>query len=147
MVRSPDLAAYVVARLEEAGRTLYCLPRGGEGPRLRTAQLDFVRTAAEIALGDPLARIRMPVPGSAKIDAMDEAYGWLGLIPQDNYVLRRIVGARSLVNPLTDRHMFSWRKLGAMLGADHRAVPRWHAEGIAHIVRALSRDVSLRDAA
>ncbi len=147
MVRSRDLADYVVARLEEAGRTLYCLPRGGDGPRLRVAQLDFVRSAAEVALGDPAARIRLPIPGSSKIDAMDEAYRWLGLIPQDNYVLRRIVGARSLVNPLTDRHMFSWRKLGAMLGADHRAVPRWHAEGIGHIVAALSRDVSLRDAA
>ena len=142
-----DLADYVVSRLEEAGRTLYCLPRGAGAPRLRVAHLDMVRTAAEVAMGDASGRIRLPVPGSAKIDAMDEAYGWLGLIPQESYVLRRIVGARSLVNPMTDRHLFSWRRLGAMLGADHRAVPRWHTEGIGHIVAALSGKVTLRDAA
>jgi hypothetical protein len=92
-----------------------------------------------VALGDQSGRIRLPVPGSARIDAMDEAYGWLGLIPQESYVLRRIVGARSLVNPLTDRHLFSWRRLAGMVGCDHRAVPRWHADGIGHIVAALSR--------
>lgn len=141
------LAGYVVARLEQAGRTLYCLPQKGGAPSLRVAAMDIVRSAAEVAMGDSGGRIRLPVPSSARISEMDEAYGWLSLIPQESYVLRRIVGARSLVNPVTERHLFSWRRLGAMLGADHRAVPRWHAEGIGHIVAALSRKISLRDAA
>lgn len=150
MKASSEAAAFVVARLEDAGRTLYCLPRGAGAPRLRTANLDILRSAADVAQGDATGRIRPPVPSSAKIDEMDEAYGWLGLIPQDNYVLRRLVAARSLVNPTTDRHLFSWRRLGAMIGADHRAVPRWHAEGIGHIVAALRArggPISLRDAA
>lgn len=147
MTTQATLQDYVVARLEEAGRTLYCLPRSGGAPTLRTSQLDLVRTAAEVAMNDPAGRIRLPVPGSARIDAMDEAYSWLSLIPQERYVLRRIVAARSLVSPVTDRHLFSWRRLGKMLGADHRAVPRWHSEGIAHIVRALGGRVRRRGAA
>ena len=70
---------------------------------------------------------------------MDEALAWLQLIPQDRYVLRRIVGARSLVHPISDRHLYSWRRLGSVLGADHKAVQRWHAQGIATIVAGLRR--------
>jgi hypothetical protein len=69
---------------------------------------------------------------------MDEALGWIPLIPRDRSVLRRIVGARALVNPLTDRHLYPWRRLGAMLGADHKAVQRWHAQGVDIIVSALN---------
>jgi hypothetical protein len=61
------------------------------------------------------------------------------LIPVENYVLRRIVGARCLVSPVTDRHLFPWRRLAAALGADHKAVQRWHAQGIAIIVAALNK--------
>ena len=133
------MADFVTARLEEAGRTLYCLPRSGGAPKLRTASYDIVRSAAEIAVGDTSSRIRLPVPSSSRIDAMDEAFGWLSLIPQDRYVLRRLVGARALVDPTTDRHLFSWRRLAGMMGADHRAVPKWHAEGIGLIVAALRK--------
>ena len=136
------MAEFVIARLEEAGRTLYCLPRSGGAPKLRTATYDIVRSAAEVALGDTSSRIRMPVPSSSRIDAMDEAFGWLSLIPQDRYVLRRLVGARALVDPTTDRHLFSWRRLAGMMGADHRAVPKWHAEGIGFIVAALRTSAS-----
>jgi hypothetical protein len=69
---------------------------------------------------------------------MDEVFGWIGLIPQDRVVLRRIVHARSLVSPLTGRHLYSWRKLGTLLGADHKAVQRWHWDGLGLILDALS---------
>jgi hypothetical protein len=68
---------------------------------------------------------------------MDEAMGRIALIPADRYVLRRIVGARSLVSPATGRHLFAWRRLGLLLGADHKAVQRWHAQGIALIAAGL----------
>jgi len=54
-------------------------------------------------------------------------------------VLRRIVGARSLVHPITQRHLFPWRRLAASIGADHKAVQRWYAQGIELIVAALNR--------
>ena len=130
-------AAYVVMRMEEAGHTLLCLPETGHSTRMRSSALELVRTACEIEQAAPGKRLRLPVPSAGRIGAMDEAWRWLGLIPPDRYVLRRIVGARALVSPVTERHLFSWRRLGGLLGADHRAVQRWHAEGIGLIVTAL----------
>jgi hypothetical protein len=138
-------ADYVVYRLEEAGATLLALPGTGWSTRLRSSKLDIVHTALE-AYGWTAAKIRPAVPSSEKITRMDVALGWIPLIPLDRYVLRRVVGARSLVHPLSDRHLYPWRRLGAALGADHKAVQRWHAQGIGMIVKALTTDPALRDA-
>jgi Domain of unknown function (DUF6362) len=128
---------YIVARLEEAGAALLSLPSTGYSTRLRTSSLEIVRLALE-SYGWSDRSVRPAVPSAARISRMDEAMGWIGLIPVDRYVLRRIVGARSLVSPMTDRHVFPWRRLGAAMGADHKAVQRWHAEGIGIIVKALA---------
>jgi hypothetical protein len=133
-------ADYVVYRLEEAGATLMALPGTGWSTRLRTSSLEIVRTALE-AYGWGEARIRPPVPSAEKITRMDEAMSWIPLIPLDRYILRRVVGARSLVHPITDRHLFPWRRLGKALGADHKAIQRWHAQGIGIIVAALKARV------
>ncbi|MEO8715087.1 MAG: DUF6362 family protein [Acetobacteraceae bacterium] len=130
-------AVFVVRRLEEAGAALLAMPNTGWTTKLRTSNLDIVRLAAD-SYAPTDKRIRPPVPSAAEITRMDEAMGWILLIPVDRYVLRRIVGARSLVNPVTERHLFPWRRLGAAMGADHKAVQRWHAEGIARIVAALT---------
>ncbi|PPQ27046.1 DUF6362 family protein [Rhodopila globiformis] len=129
-------ADFVIYRLEEAGATLLALPNTGWSTRLRSSSLEIVRTALE-SYGWTEARIRPVTPSAEKITRMDEALSWISLIPLDRYVLRRIVGARSLVHPITDRHLFPWRRLGAALGADHKAVQRWHAQGIRIIVEAL----------
>ena len=94
-------AETVVYRLEEAGRTLLSLPRSGYTTALRTTTLDIVRSAADCLTerGRDAAPIRPAYPSSAQIDRMDEAYGWIPLIPRDKLVLRRIVGARSLGEP------------------------------------------------
>ncbi len=132
-------ADFVIYRLEEAGATLLALPGTGWTTRLRTSSLEIVRTALE-SYGWTETRIKPPVPSSEKITRMDEAMGWLPLIPVDRYVIRRVVGARSLVHPITDRYLFPWRRLGAALGADHKAVQRWHAQGIDMIVNALKQN-------
>jgi hypothetical protein len=129
-------ADFVIYRLEEAGATLLALPGSGWSTRLRSSAIDIVRTSLE-SYGWSETRIRPAIPSSEKITRMDEAMGWLSLIPQERYVLRRVVGARSLVHPITDRHLFPWRRLGAALGADHKAVQRWHAQGIDIIAMAL----------
>ena len=105
---------------------------------MRSSSLEVLRSACELAEAAPGKRLRLPVPPAERIAAMDEAWTWLGLIPNDRYVLRRIVGARALVSPTTEKHLFSWRRLGGLLGADHRAVQRWHAEGIGWIVTGLT---------
>jgi hypothetical protein len=133
----PVDAQYVIARLEEAGQTLLALPNTGYTTHLRTGGLEIVRTAAE-SYGWTDQRIRPAIPPAARITRMDEAWLWIPLIPRDRVVLRRIVGARSLVSPVTERHMFTWRRLGTLLGADHKAIQRWHAQGIAMILEALA---------
>jgi Domain of unknown function (DUF6362) len=129
-------ADFVVYRLEEAGATLLALPHSGYSTRLRTSSLEIVQTALD-AFDWSEARIRPAVPSADKITRMDEALAWILLIPVDRYVLRRVVGARSLVNPVTDRHLFPWRRLGKALGTDHKAIQRWHAQGIGMIIAAL----------
>ena len=131
-------ADLVIYRLEEAGAALLALPGTGWSTRMRGSSLEVVRAAIE-SYGWTTNRIRPPVPSAARITRMDEAMSWLLLVPIDRYVLRRIVGARSLVHPITERHLFPWRRLGAALGADHKAVQRWHAQGIDLIVTALNR--------
>jgi hypothetical protein len=134
----PVDADFVIYRLEEAGATLLALPGTGWTTKLRTSSIEIVRTALE-NYGWTETRIRPPTPSAEKITRMDEAMGWIGVIPLDRYVLRRIVGARSLVHPVTDRHLFPWRRLAAALGADHKAVKRWHVQAIDMIVVALNR--------
>lgn len=132
-------AALVIYRLEEAGATLLALPTRGLRPAdAGAAWPDVVHQAAE-AYGYTGEQIRPAVPSAAAITRMDEALRWVGLIPDQRRVLRRIVGARSLIAPLTGRHLFSWRRIGETIGADHRAVQRWHAEGIDTITSRLNK--------
>jgi hypothetical protein len=131
-------AEQVIYRLEEAGAALLALPGTGWSTRLRSSSLEIVRAAIE-SYGWTTNRIRPPIPSAARITRMDEAMSWIPLIPLDRYVLRRIVGARSLVHPITERHLYPWRRLAAALGADHKAVQRWHVQGIDLIVSALNR--------
>jgi len=131
-------AELVVARLEEAGRTLLALPEGGYSTRLRQSRLAVMPNPSE-GYGWEAVRARIPVPPAARITAMDEALAWIALIPEDRRVLRRIVGARALVHPLSERHLYPWRRLGALLGADHKAVQRWHKEAVGIIVVGLNR--------
>ena len=136
-------AETVIVRLEEAGCTLLCLPNTGPTTALRQTRHQFVADAlGAYANADP-ARPRPPVPPALRITRMDQALAWIPLIPPDNLVLRRIVGCRCLVSPLTGRHLFSWRRLARLLGADHKAIQRWHANGIDTIVRTINRDATL----
>jgi hypothetical protein len=130
--------AVVLSRLEEAGATLLAMPDRGPSTRLRQMRFDIVHTALE-AYGWKAPPLRAPAPDSAAISAMDEAFGWLRHIPDGNFVIRRIVGARALVHPLTRRHLFTWRRLAAVIGADHKSVQRWHGQGLQMIVSALNR--------
>jgi hypothetical protein len=126
----------LVACLEEAGATLLSLPKTGFSPALKTSALPILRDATE-SYGWSAAEVRPPMPSASRISRMDIVFGYLALIPQDRYLLRRIIGCRSLVHPISGRHLFSWRRLAEVLGADHKAIQRWHAEGIRIIVLAL----------
>ncbi len=130
-------AESVRAALEEAGCTLLALPQSGPSTCLRQGGLEWVRDAAS-AYPPDRTQIRPAVPSAASIDRMDRVLAWIPRIPADKFVLRRVVGARCLINPATGRHLFSWRRLGTAIGADHKAVQRWHAQGIDLIVATLN---------
>jgi hypothetical protein len=124
-------------RLEEAGETLLLLPPGGYTTRLRTSTWNVLEGLE--GYGQTPGRLRLPVPSAAKITRMDEALSWLALIPDDKYVLRRLVASRMLVSPLTGRHLYPWRRLATLLGADHKAIQRWHGQGIDLLLSAVNR--------
>jgi hypothetical protein len=132
----PRDAATIISRLDDAGAALLAMPATGYSTRMRQMRFDIVHTALE-AYGWEAPALRAPAPNAAAITAMDEAFGWLALIPEENFVLRRILGARALVHPLTERHLFPWRRLAQILGADHKSVQRWHGQGVAIILRAI----------
>lgn len=134
---APADAEFVIYRLNEAGTTLLSLPDTGYSTRLRTARYEVLQPCIEVS-GWDAKRLRPPTPTSAQITRMDQAMGWITRIPVDRKVLRRLVGARSLVSPLTGRHLFSWRRLGKAIGADHKAVQRWHDQGIDLICHSLN---------
>ncbi len=134
--RFPDAKA-LIAHLEEAGETLLLLPHTGHTTRLRTSAWNVLEGLE--GYGQTPGRLRLPVPSAARITRMDEALSWLPLIPDDKYVLRRLVAARMLVSPLTGRHLHPWRRLGTLLGADHKAIQRWHAQGIDLLLTAVNR--------
>ena len=130
-------AETVIYRLEEAGRTLIALPSKGCLPaQWGNGWPQVVHAAAEAYGYDP-EQIRPPAPEAQAITRMDEAWRWVSEIPEDKKNLRRIVLMRALVHPVTERHRWSWRRIGRSLGWDYRAIQRWHAQGIDLIVAGL----------
>ena len=130
-------AEELIGRLEAAGATLLALPSRGYSTQLRTMKFDVVHTALE-AYGWQAAVVRPAMPSAADISRMDEAFGWLAMVPEAKYVLCRILGARALVHPITGRHLFPWRRIATMLGADHKSIQRWHGQGIELVLRGLN---------
>jgi hypothetical protein len=120
----------VISRLEEAGRTLLSLPPERAAGHCRTSIWEYVREPVH-SMAFP--RKSEPTPSPKDVSRMDEALRWPVLIPLDKFVLRRIVCARMMVSPRTGRHLFPWRRIGTLLGADHKAIQRWHEQGI-HII-------------
>ncbi len=133
----------VIHRLEEAGHTLLSLPDSGHTTSLRQTRHQYVAEALGAYMAAAPDRPRPPIPPAARITRMDQSLAWIPLIPTDKLVLRRIVGCRCLVSPLTGKHLFTWRRLARLLGADHKAIGRWHATGIDLIVATLNRDAAL----
>jgi hypothetical protein len=126
----------VLDRLEHAGRTLLCLNDGSGGGRC-VWPFAILPDPAE-AYGYTAEVERWPTPSPSDITRMDEAFAWLALIPEDRFVLRRIVGLRCLVHPISGRHLNSWRRIGGRLHCSHEAARRWQGQAIGYIGRGLS---------
>lgn len=130
-LRTPE---WLVTAFEDAGRTLQAMPSRGCRPNgYGNNWPDMVHDAKE-AYGWMADRMRPAYPNAQDIARMDEIYSWIGLIPESQRLLRRIVMLRSLVNPITDRHRFSWRKVARVLGHDDKSTKAWHSKAIGTIL-------------
>ena len=137
ILSTADPLQTLIDRLEQAGATLLALPASGHSTRLRMTRYECVHDAVA-AYGWQPARLCPVHPSNAAIDQMDESWAWLTLIPEPQAMLRRIVGARALVHPITLRHLYPWRRLATLLGADHKSIQRWHKEGLKLILAGLT---------
>lgn len=127
----------VIRRLERAGATLLALRVRGYSTEVAMRRHEVVREAVE-SYGWQDETIRPAVPNARAVAAMDEAFGWLAFIPDSDFVARRVVSARSLVDPVTDRYLFSWYRLGRALRMHTNTVQARHERGVEIICRRLT---------
>lgn len=140
----------LIDRLEQAGKTLIAWRTRGlfpashrsAWPEHRQELVDIYgaiigsenpeEAAREIADQRLKARVQ---PTAAQLQDMDRCLDMVMLV--DAGVRRRIVFARMLVDPITDRHIASWRKLGRVTGLHKDTVQRYHNDGIEQILRSV----------
>ena len=131
-------AAYVTRRLEAAGTTLMCLPANGTAPAaLKAAWPEIVRSALEISTF-PDGHPRPPRPSAQAITAMDEAFTWLALLGNGAVQTKRLLWMRLMIWPMSDKHLFSWRKIAKSTGLHRDVLTLRHARGIDRIVTRLN---------
>lgn len=114
---------YVEKELEKAGRTAVS-SQASESP-LIMALLD--------------KREANPV-SEEELSHMKKAYAWLLHIPEDRFVLRRIVVMRSLVDPITFQCLYPYKSIAELLEVDAKAVVRWYMQGLRFISEGLKKN-------
>ncbi len=129
----------MIDRLDRAGATLLALPHTGHSTRMSQSSLPVVHDLEDRRGWIFGAEDLVLTPTPRAISEMEQALGWIGLIPAERAVLRRIVGARCLCRPTTMRPLYGWRRIAEMVGASHEAVRQWHAQAIELIVAGLNR--------
>lgn len=147
-----DLHKTIVARLEDAGRTLMTLPmpaRGmPSGPKsswpdhvqsfwdvFGYAEQDDTEERWEVQ-AHLINRVRVQASQKA-VDRLDEVLGWLWYIETPCH--RRAVVARMLTHPVSERPVHSWKDIAKKMGADRRTVQRWYEGGVKQIIVGLAR--------
>lgn len=149
----PETLDELRAVLEDAGGTMLALAVRGTRPAGYGSGMPTPVQDVNEAYGWTEEDMPLPVPSARSISAMDQARGWIALIPLDpprrgsgllasphgGAILRRVVEARSFVNPRSGRNTFSYARLAKLLRCSKAAVAGWHAAGLAIILRELHR--------
>jgi hypothetical protein len=126
--------------LEWAGGKLLALPVTRLKPcNARSLWPDYVRELddSEPAPQDPKP-LTFPAPLNHEIPFMDEIL----LLPNlcsDPYK-RRLLHARSIVNPITHRCLFHWTHIAKLLQTDRRTVKRWHIAALKEVCERINGD-------
>lgn len=112
--------------LPAAGWCLIRLRISARGPGLRANRWMVPVGDPTLAYGyneEPVTKLR---PTGLEISMMDEVYGWLTLLPPDQFVLRRIISLRMLWDDDNGRNWYTWGHAAQVIGCDRRAIAYWH---------------------
>ncbi|MCH7570481.1 MAG: hypothetical protein IH919_07940 [Deltaproteobacteria bacterium] len=142
----------IVARLEDAGRTLMMLPMPVRGmpTEPRSSWPDYAQRYWDVfghaeqddteerreAQANLINQVRVQA-SQAAVDRLDEVLGWLWYIGTPRH--RRATVARMLTHPISERPVYSWGQIAKSMGADRRTVRRWYAAGVESIIEGLAR--------
>jgi hypothetical protein len=72
-------------------------------------------------------------PNGNEIDTLDKIFDLILILP--NPTIRRIIQARSLINPISHRHLYPWLTISEFLNLDRRTVKRHYDFGLNQIAR------------
>jgi hypothetical protein len=151
--RVPFTVDELQAVLERAGAAeLGLLVRGTRPAGYGSGMPSVVQDPMDAYGWDPMD---MPIasPSARRISQMTAAFALVSLIPltpakkgsgmlasySGGAVLRRIVLARSYVDPRTGRHRFSWKRLADYLHCSPTSVKAWHKQALETILRELHK--------
>jgi hypothetical protein len=124
--------------LEWAGSKLLSLNLRSPLPQSpHSAWPSFAADASE-AYGYTGERLRPGRPTSHEIVLMDQILRLPSLIPDIKQ--RRIINARALVAPVSNRHIYSWTKIAFMLHTSRPVVQRQHSIGLSVIIRCVPQE-------
>jgi hypothetical protein len=98
-----------------------------------------------VAYGYLLATAPRTPPTPLEISMMDWVMTWLAYIPDERFLVRKIVAHRMIWDPDKGRSVWSYRRLGEKVGASHVAVKMWDERGVEIIHRALNKNNSSQD--
>jgi hypothetical protein len=146
-------------RLEEAGAVMLSMPGSAMPQGFRSNLPAPILDACEAYGWDKAAAPRWR-PNGRQIARMDEALGWVSLIPaapvsadpasrNGGATLRRLVQMRLMVRPGSwyqtpnaPKYIFSWRTVAATMGADPRSVKTWHGMALGVICAAIEKKMA-----
>lgn len=113
-----------------AGKNLMALSVGRIKPQeYRSFWPDVVQDLNKFErLNHGLGSLRATSPSKDDIPIMDTILTWPNRC--EKVLIRRVLHARSLVNPITDRHVYGWTRLGKLLQSDRKTIKRWHETGL-----------------
>lgn len=90
------------------------------------------------AYGYTQERLRAAHVTGHEVTLMDQLLLLPGLVT--NITTRRIINARILVTPVSNRYVYSWVRLAHMLHSDRRKIARLYDNGLSEIIRRLEQD-------
>ena len=145
-----DLHKTIVARLEDAGRTLMTLPMPARGMPAGSrsawpehiqkywdvfghADQDETEDRREVAARQ-INRVRLQA-SKAAVDRLDEVLGWLWFIQKPHH--RKAVAARMLRHPISERPVHSWKSIAKEMGTNRELCRYWYKAGVDAIVKGL----------